>query len=419
MKFLTISFFLFFVMYGFTQEAVVAEVHVQGNKKLKTSFVKKIASMSSGSLLDSVLLESDIKRLKRLPAVAQASFEVAYLQGDAYKVIYQIVENFTIIPSANVYTSNDGEFAYKLGLYEFNLLGQNMIFGGYYQKDIYNSYGVNFKAPYLFNKQFGLALNYQDLTTQEPVFFENDIANYKYNNTSFEILALYEHNFQNRFELGVNFFTEDYTYKFGATDPEVPLELDAKKIMYKGIYEYNNLDFNYQYVTGIKSTLNLQYVTTNDDVLPEFLIGWNDFSYFKRVGTKGNWASRLRLGLSSNNDSPFAPFSVDNNLNIRGVGNRIDRGTGSIVLNTEYRETLLEKGWFVLQGNAFVDAGSWRNPGGEFDDFFKAESVRVYPGLGLRFMHKKIFKAIFRIDYGYGITKNGASGFVFGIGQYF
>ena len=416
---LVLYLFLCLGIVAYSQNAKVSGFKIQGNSKLKSSFVKKIALIKPGVTLDSTQIEADIKRLKRLAAVAQASYEVNHLQDDNYEVIYNIVENFTIIPSANVYTSNDGEFAYKLGLYEFNLLGENMIVGGYYQKDIYSSYGLNFKGPYLFNKQFGMALNYQDLTTQEPVFFENSTANYKYNNTSFEVLGLYEFNFQNRMELGVNFFTEDYQYKSGITGPEVPLELSAKKILYKGIYEFNNLDFNYQYVSGIKNTFNLQYVTTKSDILPEFLIGWNDFSYFKRIGIKGNWASRLRLGLSSNNNSPFAPFSVDNNLNVRGVGNRIDRGTGAIVLNTEYRETLLEKGWFVLQGNAFIDAGSWRDPGGEFADFFKAESVRIYPGLGLRFMHKKIFNAIFRIDYGYGVTKNGASGLVFGIGQYF
>jgi hypothetical protein len=127
----------------------------------------------------------------------------------------------------------------------------------------------------------------------------------------------------------------------------------------------------------------------------------------------------LRVGLSSNDKSPFAPFALDNNLNIRGVGNIIDRGTGVIVLNTEYRKTLYEKGWFVLQGNAFIDSGSWRQPGGNFSDFVASDNFRVYPGIGLRVIHKTIFNATFRIDYGFGITKNASNGIVFGIGQYF
>jgi len=67
----------------------------------------------------------------------------------------------------------------------------------------------------------------------------------------------------------------------------------------------------------------------------------------------------------------------------------------------------------------FIDAGSWRQPGGDFSDFGKSENIRVYPGLGLRFIHKKIYNAIFRIDYGVGITPNATKGLVIGIGQYF
>tara|TARA_R110002126_G_scaffold84950_2_gene206058 strand:+ start:308 stop:1573 length:1266 start_codon:yes stop_codon:yes gene_type:complete len=416
---------LFFLLFGFitscvyAQEAMVHDLKIQGNKKLRASFVKSISTIKSGSVLDSTRIEQDILRLKRLPSVSHAYYQVFPSEDNLYNVFYNIEENFTLIPSANIYTTNDDEFAYRLGLYEFNLLGRNITFGGFYQKDIYNSYALNFRAPYLFSNKLGLAINHQDLTTQEPVFFDNTTSNYKYNNKSFEILGLYELNFKNRLELGLNYFVEDYEYKSGATNPNVPQELNVHKWLLKGIYEFNELDYFYQYVSGFKSQFNIQYVTSTNDMLPDFFIGWNDFFLFKRVGEKGNWANRLRLGLSTNDETPFAPFSVDNNLNVRGVGNTIDRGTGVIVLNTEYRHTLYEKGWFVLQGNAFVDAGTWRNPGGDIGDFSKSDNVKVYPGLGLRFIHKKIYNAIFRIDYGYGISENATKGFVFGIGQYF
>ena len=419
MRYIVFFFFLLIQFIVQSQDHLVADLKIQGNKKLKSSFVKKISSIKSGAVLDSLQIEEDIIRLKRLPSVAHAYYQVFHSHDNLYNVFYNIEENFTIIPSINVYTTNDEEFAYRIGLYEFNLFGRNIAFGGFYQKDIYSSYAINFRAPNLFGKQYGLAINYQNLTTQEPVFFDNTTADYKYNNESLEILGLFEINFHHKIEFGINYFTEDYKYKFGATNPDVPLELNVHKLLYKGIYEYNNLDYSYQYVSGFKSRFNFQYVRSTSDMLPSFLIGWNDFFFFKRVGEKGNWASRLRLGLSSNDETPFAPFSVDNNLNIRGVGNTIDRGTGAIVLNTEYRYTIYEKTWFVLQGNVFIDAGSWRKPGGDFSDFGKSENIRVYPGLGLRFIHKKIYNAIFRIDYGVGITPNATKGLVIGIGQYF
>lgn len=420
MKIVYFFLLIFFVQTTiFSQEKLVTKFIVEGNKKTKSSFIKKIVTLEQGQVLDSTIIQSDIKRLKRLPSIAFADFVVEELNTQNVLVKYRIEENFTIIPSLNVYTTNDDEFAYRVGLYEFNLFGQNMTVGGFYQNDIFGSYAAFFRAPYLFSRQLGLAVNHQNLQTLEPIFFNDDEANYKYHYNSIELMALYEFNFKNRVELGLNFFVEDYEYRSGAMHPEVPLEAEANKYAIKGIYEYNHLDFEYQYVSGFRSLLNFQAVFSNSDMLPGLVIGWNDFFYYKRVGKLGNWANRIRLGLSSNNDIPFAPFSVDNNVNIRGVGNVIDRGTGSIVLNTEFRYTLLEKGWFVLQGNSFVDSGTWRNPGGELDDFVDTSNIKVYSGFGIRFIHKSIFNAIFRIDYGIGLSNDSTHGFVFGIGQYF
>lgn len=237
---------------------------------------------------------------------------------------------------------------------------------------------------------------------------------------SFEVLGWYQINSYDRIEAGVNFFTEDYEYKSGTTNPNELRASVADKLLYTFIYEYNNLNYDYQYVEGFRSNFNFQYVhSTKNGQLPDFLIDWNDFEYFQRFGKRGNCYNRWRPGIATNNDSPFAPFAVDNNLNIRDVGNLIDRGTATIVLNTDYRYTLYEKWWFAFQGNAFIDAGSWRNPGYDFGDFADSQNLRVYPGVGLRFIHKKIFNAIFRIDYGVGITPDSTQGLVFGIGQYF
>lgn len=418
MKQICLIWFFLFSLNLFAQ-ATVEKVEIEGTKKTKPVFLKKLLQTEEGSQLDSVLIEKDIQRLKRLPSISHADFEVVALNETSAKVTFKIIENFTIIPFANIYTSSNDEFAFRVGLQEFNLLGRNITVGGFYQYDIFNSYGLQMRAPYLFSRKFGLSVDYKDLTTQEPVFFDNTTADYKYNNKGFEVMGLYEINFKNRVELGFSLFNEGYEYVSGATNPQVPLALDVDKHLFKLIYNYDGLKYFYQYLEGFRSTLNMQYVGSSDISLPEFLIGFNDFAYFHRIGKKGNWASRLRLGLASNVETPFAPFTVDNNLNIRGVGNIIDRGTGAIVFNTEYRHTLVDKDWFVLQSNVFLDGGSWRNPGGDFGDFADSQNIRVYPGVGLRFMHKRIFNAIFRIDYGYGITKDASRGLVFGIGQYF
>ncbi len=189
--------------------------------------------------------------------------------------------------------------------------------------------------------------------------------------------------------------------------------------MVKFVYKYNNVKYHYYLLSGFKNDFYFQTIVTENDFQNKFFIGWNDFFFYKRFGLKGNFATRVRVGLSTNNDSPFAPFALDNNVNIRGVGNTIDRGTGSIVWNVEYRQTIIEKNWFVLQLNIFTDAGAWRNPGGSLEDFTKIENMQIYAGGGLRFIHKKIFGAIFRIDYGNSVINFNSGGLVIGVGQYF
>ena len=420
LRLLAIVFLVHFSPIVSGQEQVLDEIEIAGTHRLKPESIQRILRLKTGKKVDSAAIIKDLERLKRLPSIAHADFEFHCASGNSTcKLIIQIEENFTLIPSANLFTSTNDEFAYRIGLQEFNLFGRNISVGAFYQYDIFNSYGANLRAPYLFSNRLGLAFNYNNFTTQEPVFLDGATAQYKYNNEGFEILGLYELDILNRFELGFSLFTEKYEYLSGATDPEVPQDLDVDKFLFKLIYDHNKISYYYYFLSGFRSVLNFQVVLSSDESLPEFLIGFNDFLYFLRVGKKGNWANRLRLGLATNVDSPFAPFTVDNNLNIRGVGNTIDRGTGAIVLNTEYRYTFLEKDWFVLQGNAFIDAGSWRNPGGDFGDFGDSQNIRVYPGLGIRLIHKRIFNAIFRIDYGYGITRDASSGLVFGIGQYF
>jgi len=401
------------------QKDVVIDVKIQGTKRTKPSFLKNLVELKAGMTLDSVLMDEDITRLKRLPSISHAYYQVFSSKEGAHNVFYNVEENFTLIPFANLFSSSNDDFAFRIGLQEFNLFGRNITLGGFYQLDVFNSYGLSLRAPYLFSNKIGLSLSYNDFTTQEPVFFDKTTADYRYNNSGVEVMGLYEFDFKNRIELGGSLFTEDYRYLSGATSQSVPQNLKVNKHLFKFIYNFDNIDYFYQYLEGFRSTLNFQYVGSSDVSLPEFLIGFDDFVYFHRVGKRGNWANRLRLGLASNVETPFAPFTVDNNLNIRGVGNTIDRGTGAIVFNTEYRHTLIDKDWFVLQGTVFIDGGSWRNPGGGFGDFAETQNIRIYPGVGLRFMHKRIFNAIFRIDYGYGITKDSSRGIVFGIGQYF
>ena len=420
MKWIVYVFIFFYVVStsGYAQTDRINELQFLGLKNTKPTFIKKFLETQKGQPLDSIQIQNDIIRLIRLPSISNVTYEVIPLPNQQYHITFNFEENFTLIPAFNYWTTINTT-AYKIGGYEYNLFGKNITFGGFYQNNGQHTFAVNFNAPYLFSNKWGLGLNFLNWKSEEPLYVGDRSANYVYQNTAYELVGSYEVNSKNTFKLGFSLFNEKYnsTEEFSALD--IPHQIDSNKQLIKLIYTHQNLDYFYFYINGFKSVFNGQFVTANNRSQNNFFIAWNDFLYYKRVGDNGNWANRLRIGLSTNNNSPFAPFSLDNNINLRGVGNAVDRGTGSIVFNTEYRYTLFDKKNIVLQGNGFIDAGSWRIPGQSLNTFIDSENIQVYSGVGIRMIHKKIFNLNFRIDYGYGLTKNANRGFVFGIGQYF
>lgn len=411
---------LLFPSFILAQQQTVQEIEIVNAKKMNKPFILKIMKTKVGDLFDSVKLNKDLLFLNRLNGILKVEYENLPIDSGSCKISLDITENFTLIPILNIGTTDLSGF-YRIGIQEYNLKGKNANLGAFYQYNEFHSFGINYSDPYFFSTKFGIESNVQSFTSREPIFFNNQRATYKYSNTSVELLTRYQVNFKSSFKLGLTFFNENYNYLDGATDPSIPQSLKAKKLLFKLEHQFSNLRYEYFLLNGITNSLNFQYVTADNKFEDKFLIGVNDFSYFKIVNGKGNFATRFRVGLASNRNSPFAPFVVDNNVNIRGVGNLIDRGTGTLVLNSEYRYVLYQKKKFVLQSNVFVDAGSFRKPGGELSDFYQNRNLKLYPGLGIRFIHKTIFNAVFRIDYGYGVINNERrnSGIVFGVGQYF
>lgn len=403
----------------YAQVKVIEKIEFSGIKKLNKDFLNKILYSKQNEVLDSILIQNDIQALNRLNGVSKTNVKITNSTNPNFVILtYEIIENHTLIPTLSIGTTQTNG-TYRVGLYEYNFLGKNITLGGFYQYNDFNSFGICYLAPQYFNKNVGFGINIQRLVSLEPVYLNNNTANYKYSNTAAEIISNYNLNVKNELKFATTIFNENYQNLTNNITLDFPLKVNYTKLLVKFVYNYNNINYNFYQLEGFKSILNLQTVATNFNLNNLFLIGWNDFSYYKNLGSNFNLASRFRLGIADNTLSPFAPFAIDNNINLRGVGNLVGRATGTIVINTEIRKTLFEKKWFVLQGNAFLDCGSFRNAGGKLSDFTNKNNIKAFSGLGLRLIHKTIFNAIFRIDYGVGLTNNAPKGIVFGIGQYF
>ena len=63
--------------------------------------------------------------------------------------------------------------------------------------------------------------------------------------------------------------------------------------------------------------------------------------------------------------------------------------------------------------------GPGRIPAGQLSDLVEFNNTALFTGVGIRFIHRTIFNAVFRIDYGFSLGDKVNNGIVFGIGQYF
>ena len=171
-NYLVLFLFLWMSISFFSQEKIVNDIKTNGNIRMKNSFLKKILSTKKDYVLDVVSLEKDIIQLKRLPAISHAYYTVFHAHDTYYNVFIHVEENFTIVPEVNLWTTTNQQFSYKLGLYDYNFLGRNIAFGGFYQNNGFDSYGINFRAPNLFSKNWGLSVNHQDWKVKNHFILE-------------------------------------------------------------------------------------------------------------------------------------------------------------------------------------------------------------------------------------------------------
>ena len=312
-------------------------------------------------------------------------------------------------------------FWFQLGFTEANLRGRGHQLTAFYQNiDRRHNGNLYYRIPFIGGSPWGASLNLRGFASVEPIYFDESPVFYDYNNNSAGASVFYQIKSNHFVEFGTTYFREDFA-KNERHEGEVtpgPSEISEPKLLFKAIHSTNEINHHYFYQDGFSNQINIESVY-NLNPNNWFHLVFSDTRYLKRIGKWGNLGFRLRLGISTNNNNPFAPFVLDSYVNIRGSGNRIDRGTAAVVLNAEYRQTFYEGNLFAGQIVVFSDSGTWRNPGGTLNDLTDSENFRHFVGGGIRLIYKKAYNAMLRVDYGVDIYNVNQRGWVIGVGQYF
>jgi outer membrane protein insertion porin family len=397
----------------YAQQPLVASVTFEGLTHTQPDFLMRYVESKEGSPYDSALTAKDEQRLLNLGILAQVKTTVLRSE-DQCSIIFYCKEMINTLPVLTLGQTAE-TFWCRAGLQSLNLTGRADKLFAYYQYYDRHSVYINYATDRINKSNWGATASLIKWATIEPLTTAGNLVNFNYTNYTGYTSAVRFLSFTETIEAGLGIFNERFEARTVAT-AEIPSIVQGNKLLSKIIVRSNRLNYTTFLTEGIYNQLNVEFIHALDEVR-NFLIVFNDFRYFKKIGNRFNWANRLRVGLSTNDVNPFAPFVLDSYLNIRGVGNRVDRGTGSVVVNSEMRYTVMDGRHVAAQGVGFIDFGTWRKPGGDFADFKKSENMKAFSGLGLRLIYKRAFDTMLRIDYGYDYNKN--SGWIIGIGQFF
>lgn len=366
--------------------------------------------------------------LINLPAFTQATWELVPTKRPSGQmdttVQWTFEESRTLFPVLN-FGGIEGNTYYQLGFHDIHFRGRGQRLTAYYQNNAgEHNYSVALRNPSYRGSRWGYSLENRRYAAVEPVYFTEATVDYRYSNQSLGAGFSYALTQRQSVSLGFSTFRERYR-KVDKLSPDQsqspgPEVVDQRKFLLKAGYTRDHLDHFEERVNGSHHQTSLQAVRTVGET-NNFLIVWHDFRYYHLAGSRANLALRLRTGISSNDETPFAPFVLDSQINIRGSGNRIDRGTAQLILNLEYRYSVWRdrRERFAVQAVGFSDLGTWRNPGGDFGDLWARESIRHFVGGGIRLNWLKAQNATLRLDYGVDVRNKNERGFVAGFGQYF
>ncbi len=421
----TLCFFYCFLL-GMTVSGqdimVIEEMEFRGIEKLNLEFLYKLIDTEVGDTLNLATLDADETQLRRLTAVATTKREIIPINQHPNKVklVIEITERRTWFPIFGI-GGIQGNFFFLAGLSQYNLAGKNQTLSGQFLlNDGLPNGQIFYQNQRINGGKWGFSAEIKRSASQEPLFFEEATVEYQYTNLGVGLNGIYSFR-PNRFlSGGFQLFQENYL-KLGPgpiSELPGPDEFQPLKWLTNVRYKQDEIRYDYFYQTGYKLSASLQWVITfgQSGYFTSLILEGNKYW---RPSKKGNIATRVRFGISNNDTSPFVAFVLDSQFNLRGVGNRVDRGTAQVVINLEYRHTAFEFGSWSSQLVLFSDIGSWRDPGGRLKDLTNPTQFRHFAGGGIRIINKEFFLATLRIDYGVDLYDSSQRGFVLGMGQYF
>lgn len=397
----------------------IRSISFEGLTKTKPEFLKGIIKSKEGQVFNDTLLQEDIATIRNLNLFFFADGKVEHIEGsEELAIIFEIKEAFYFYPIVNA-SGFKSQFKLELGFNHINFLGKAQSLGALYKFYDRHSFSVFYNANRHQNGKTGHELALTKYSTIEPLYFTDTVSDFNFDNYNISAGGHYWITNRLRVGLGGMYMYETYrqldtaAFDLGAT------QFNFHKYQFRTFADLNLLNYHFERLEGIRNYIYFETVQTVSYPEISFFKFTNDIYWFLHAGERGNFALHNRLGIATNNDSPFAPFVLDGFINVRGIGNRVSRGTAEFIVNAEFRYTVWRHKWFMIQLIALSDLGTLRQPGDKIEDMFNYKALNLFAGGGFRIHSRVLYNTCFRLDYSVNPIHPNQHGLTFGFEQFF
>lgn len=387
-------------------------------ERTNEEYLLKFIDTRVGNELDSATVLRDVQNLRNLNLFFEVNFLCEHNADSTCDIVFKIKEANYIYPILSI-SGFSGQFKLQAGFNQINFLGRAQSFGALYQYYDRHSVSIFHNAPRHGNGKTGHELAAAKYSTVEPLYFMDTTAVFNFDNYSLSAGGFYWLNKYLRIGIGGMYMYELYRQQDFAEVGLPMQDFQFHKYQVRSLINYNKINYHFQYRDGASTTLYGETIQTQDYPDASFFKVTFDFTYLKRIRKHGNFGVHTQLGFATNNFSPFAPFVLDGFANIRGIGNRVARGTAIAVVNAEYQHTILNKRLFYLMGTALADLGTLRPAGGKTEEIWQSQNMNLFTGLGIRLQSRYLYNVVFRVDYSVNPFNAKQKGFTYGVGHFF
>lgn len=403
-------------------DKTIAAITVQGLSRTKESVVQRELLIREKQPLKLTDLSESIVRLKNLRIFSEVNVSL-YLdeQQDVYIVIH-LQEVWTTIPIVKFASGGDTTY-FVAGAYDINVLGKYLELGAQYESWNSEPGGVVwFREPRFLNKRLRFGGDLWSVKRPHDLLEPDGQKVGSYVLYTRRLNLFFDSELSEKITAGVGAEVKLDKYigvdLSGAVNDPISQQLandeDSKSVLARAYIKLGRLDYDNYLLHGALSEFTYSGTLSASD--ENYYHSEWDNRIFWRLFSKSNLGARLRFA-ATNSDELRDLYYIGGFENVRGYLDGQLRGKRYWQSNIEFRTSVYQWRWLVLQSNVFFDVAQLINPTTSIesnnDDIF--HSV----GLGLRLISPNVYRFVGRLDLAVDTSHPATSRFSFGVQQFF